>query len=64
VPQRWSNLVLERLLPDGYAAFGLRRRSSSLDHEVWHKAMKEGTIVVARGAKSKEVLVAGKFDMF
>lgn len=31
---------------------------------MWYKAMKERTIVIARGAKSKEVLVAGKFDMF
>jgi hypothetical protein len=31
---------------------------------VRYEAMEERAIVIARGAKSKEVLVAGKFDMF
>jgi len=60
VPQRRSNLVLKRFLPDRYAAFGLRGRGSSLNHEVWYEAVEERAIVVARGAKSKEVLPTGK----
>ena len=35
-----------------------------MDHEVRYEAMEERAIVIARGAKGKEVLVAGKFDMF
>jgi hypothetical protein len=35
-----------------------------LDHEVRYEAMEERAIVIARGAKGKEVLAAGKFDMF
>lgn len=29
-----------------------------------YEAMEEGAIVISGGAKGKEVLVAGKFDMF
>lgn len=35
-----------------------------MDHEVRYEAMEERAIVIARGAKGKEVLAAGKFDMF
>jgi hypothetical protein len=65
VAQRRSDLIFERLFPYRDSPLGLRWRSSSLDHEVGYQPVEERAIIIARCAKSQEVLVqAFSFGMF
>lgn len=47
VSQGRSDLVLKGLLPDGLAAFGLRRWGASLDHEIGDQPVEQGAVIVA-----------------